>query len=438
MHSIHESLVPLAVQIASLNHDPANARLHDARNLESIKASLSKFGQRKPIVVQRQGMVVRAGNGTLDAAKSLGWTEIAAVIVQEGDVEATAFAIADNRTAELARWDDRVLGTLLSTLSNEPSFDALVTGFNSHEIAKLGKIAQEALPASLDEVPEPPKVPISKLGDLWLLGKHRLMCGDSTDPPSVARLVDVEAPQLLTTDPPSVARLVDVEAPQLLTTDPPYGVSLDMEWRDRAGANALGAAEPSYMRGPDHATTQISGDTRADWSEAFELVPSLKTAYVWHASAFAAEVAIGLQRIGFKIAQQIIWRKPHFALSRQHYHWQHEPCWYARKPGATAWLGTRDQSTIWDAASPKALMQGSKEEKFDHPTQKPVTLYVRPIENHTRVGEVIYEPFGGSGTAVAAAEVTGRRCLAMELDPKFVDVIVDRWERLSGSKAVRA
>lgn len=419
MHNVHESLHQLLVQVASLNHDPANARKHGARNLEAIRASLAKFGQLKPIVVQRQGMIVRAGNGTLDAARALGWTEIAAVVVDQGDVEATAFAIADNRTAELATWDDRVLGTLLSSLSTEVSFDAACTGFNQHEIAKLSKIAKEALPESLDEVPDPPKEPISKPGDLWLLGRHRLLCGDSTDAAAVRRLIDVEAPELM-------------------LTDPPYGVELDMEWRDRAGHNTAAPAQGSYMqRGEGHGNTSISGDTKADWSDAFELVPSLKTAYVWHASAFAAEVAFGLKRIGFQIKQQIIWRKPHFALSRSHYHGQHEPCWYVRKTGAPAWLGTKDQSTIWDAPSPKALMQGSKEEKFDHPCQKPVVLYTRPIENHTRLNECIYEPFGGSGTALAAAEVTGRRCLAMELDPKYCDVIIERWQRISGGKAER-
>jgi DNA modification methylase len=213
-----------------------------------------------------------------------------------------------------------------------------------------------------------------------------------------------------------------------------------MEWRDRAGLNGLGPAEASYLqRGDGHRNTAISGDTRADWSDAFELVPSLDTAYVWHASAYSVEVGSGLRRIGFELKQQIIWRKPHFVLSRQHYHWQHEPCWYARKDGAAKFRGSRDQSTIWDAASPKMLMNpaGEREEKVDHPTQKPVALYTRPIENHLEPGECFYEPFGGSGSAIAAAETTGRRCLAIELDPKYVDVIVARWERLSGQQAER-
>ncbi len=369
--------------------------------------------------MQLQGMVVRAGNATLDAAKQLGWTHLAAVVVDEGDVTATAYAIADNRTAELARWDESALAELLRSLRGDASIDELVTGFTAGEIDGLAGAVAGA--ADVDDAPEPPAKPTARLGDLWRLGEHRLVCGDSTDAAAVARVLDGEEPRLL-------------------LTDPPYGVELDMEWRDRAGHNSLGAAQKSYMRKKGHRNTEISGDTRADWSAAFELVPSLDTAYVWHAAAFSLEVGQGLRRIGFELKQQIVWRKPHFALSRQHYHWQHEPCWYARKAKALPFRGSRDQSTVWDAASPKMLMNpaGEREEKVDHPTQKPASLYVRPIENHLRRGEVFFEPFGGSGTAIAAAETTGRRCLAVELDPRYVDVIVARWEKLAGKKATRA
>jgi DNA modification methylase len=191
-------------------------------------------------------------------------------------------------------------------------------------------------------------------------------------------------------------------------------------------------------RGEGHTNTAISGDTRADWSEAFELVPSLDVAYVWHASAYAIEVGQGLRRIGFELKQQIIWRKPQFALSRQHYHWQHEPCWYARRPGSDRFLGTRDQSTVWEAASPKMIMLGRGEEKCDHPTQKPVALMTRPLENHLAPGELVYEPFAGSGTTLVAAEMTHTRCRAVEIDPKYCDVVVARWEALTGKKAARS
>jgi hypothetical protein len=209
-----------------------------------------------------------------------------------------------------------------------------------------------------------------------------------------------------------VARLLGDRKPKLLVTDPPYGIELDTEWRDRAGLNSCGPAEASYMkqRTKGHTETTISGDTRADWSEAFELVPSLQIAYVWHASVFTREVLNGLLRIDFLYPQQIIWNKGRTVLTRTHYWYQHEPCWYVRKKNAP-WFGKAgENSTIWDSPSPKFIMGGSDEEKYDHPTQKPVDLMRRPILNHTKRGELVYEPFLGSGTTLAAAELNaGRR-----------------------------
>jgi len=222
-----------------------------------------------------------------------------------------------------------------------------------------------------------------------------------------------------------------------MVTDPPYGIQLDSEWRDRAGLNSCGPAEASYLkhRTEGHTETTISGDTRADWSEAFEFVPSLHVVYVWHASVFTREVLNGLLRIGFLYPQQIIWNKGRTVLTRTHYWYQHEPCWYLRKKNAP-WFGKPgENSTIWDSASPKFIMGSSDEEKFDHPTQKPVDLMRRPILNHTKRGELVYDPFLGSGTTLAAAEVTERVCLGIELDPKYVDVITQRWQTLAGRKA---
>jgi len=416
---IAPDLRALARPLAGLHEDPENARTHPERNLEAIQDSLRTFGQQKPIVVARDGTIV-AGNGTYAAAKAMGWTHLACVVTELDADRARAFAIADNRTAELADWD---LVQLHATIASLPDELKQFTGFNEGELRKVAREAEMAMRAlaagaDADAVPDPPAIPVTQRGDTWTLGAHRLVCGDSTCAADVARVLQGDQPQLL-------------------LSDPPYGISLDMEWRDRAGLNALGPAQPSYMRGEGHTNTTISGDTRADWSEAFELVPSLDTAYVWHASAFAIEVGLGLRRIGFEIKQQVIWKKPHFALSRQHYHWGHEPCWVARKPGANRFIGSRDQGTVWEAASPKMLMSGSTEEKFDHPTQKPVALFTRPIENHLAPGELVYEPFGGSGTTLAAAEITGTRCRAIEIDPKYCDVIVARWEKLSGKKAER-
>jgi len=192
------------------------------------------------------------------------------------------------------------------------------------------------------------------------------------------------------------------------------------------------------MRIEGHRNTTLSGDTRVDWSEAFALVPSLEVGYVWHAGFHAAEVVAGLVRIGFEIASQIVWDKGLFAMGRSWYHWGHEPCWVVRKPGVpNLYIGERNQSTVWRAPSPKMIMGGSDEEKQDHPAQKPVVLSEIPIRNHLRLGEVVYDPFLGSGTTLVAAETLGRRCYGLEIDPKYCQVIIERWQGLTGRTAER-
>ena len=344
-----------------------------------------------------------------------------------------AFRLMMNRSVTWANWDEELLALEIQEL-NAADFDLSLTGFDPKEIDDL--LLDGGDDDQANAVPPVPENPVSRPGDLWLCGKHRVLCGDSTRPEDVATLLGGREPILM-------------------VTDPPYGIELDSEWRDRAGLNTApgqkrtaiskavaklhptAPAEPSYMkhRTEGHTETTISGDTRADWSEAFELVPSLQIAYVWHASIFTREVLNGLLRIGFLYPQQIIWNKGRTVLTRTHYWYQHEPCWYVRKKNAP-WFGKAgENSTVWDSPSPKFIMGGSDEEKVDHPTQKPVELMRRPILNHTKRGELIYEPFLGSGTTLAAAELTERTCCGMELDPKYVDVIVQRWQGLSGKQA---
>ena len=299
----------------------------------------------------------------------------------------------------------------------EFDFDLNLTGFDLKEIDEF--LLPTLDPEQADDVPAVPDNPVSRLGDLWLCGEHRVLCGDATSPEAVSRLIG----HLL---------------PKLMVTDPPYGIKLDSEWRDRAGLNPHGRAQASYMKGrtEGHHNTSISSDTRPDWSEAFALVPTLEVAYVWHASVFTREVLDGLLRIGFLYPQQIIWNKDRAVLTRTHYWYGHEPVWYVRKKNAP-WYGIAgENSTVWTCASPKFIMGGSHEDKFDHPTQKPVELMRRPILNHTQRGEWVFDPFLGSGTTLAAAELTGRWCCGLELDPKYVDVIVQRWQQLSGQTAV--
>jgi DNA modification methylase len=266
-----------------------------------------------------------------------------------------------------------------------------------------------------DDVPEVPEEPYVKPGELWVLGDHRLLCGDATDPAAVERLLDGATPRLL-------------------VTDPPYGVQLDPTWRDGI-YNKLGPGAKPYMRIEGHQNTTLSGDTVVDWSPAFALVPSLEVAYVWHAGVHGAAVADGLASLGFEIRSQIIWAKTQFAMSRGAYHWQHEPCWYAVRKGAIAeWLGDHTLSTLWELASPKMIMGGSDERKEDHPAQKPFEAMARPVRNHR--GDV-YEPFAGSGTTIIAAEQLGRRCYALEIDPKYAQVAKERWEAFTGQEATR-
>jgi len=329
------------------------------------------------------------------------------------DAQVKAFRLMVNRSVSWADWDLDALALEFGELK-AMEFDLSLTGFDSREIDAFTLTPNTAE----DEVPPVPETAISRLGDLWLLGPHRILCGDAASPEAVTLLLGERKPRLM-------------------ITDPPYGISLDSEWRDRAGLNGHGPAEPSYMkhRTAGHTETTISGDTRADWSEAFGLVPSLQVAYVWHASAFTREVLSGLLRIGFVHHQQIIWDKTRIVLTRTHYWFEHEPCWYVRRENA-AWFGKPgENSTIWRCPSPKFIVGGSKEDKFDHPTQKPVELMRRPILNHTKRGELVYEPFLGSGTTLAAAERTERACCGLELDPKYVDVVVLRWQALSGKQA---
>lgn len=415
-----------------------NPRTHSDEQVAQIAASILEFGFTNPVLVSHGEIL--AGHGRLLAARKLGLPEVPVVVLDHlTETQRRAYIIADNKLAENAGWDEEMLRGLMTELRDE-NFDLGVIGFADKELDDLF-FTEDA--GRADEVPPVPAIPVSQPSDLWICGRHRVLCGDCTSADDVARLLEDRKPILM-------------------VTDPPYGIELDSEWRDRAGLNGnmppggMGGkrtqaskdaakqrlrnpAEPSYMkhRTPGHTETTISGDTRADWSDAFALVPSLQVAYVWHASAFTREVLDGLLRIGFVHHQQLIWDKGRTVLTRTHYWFQHEPCWYVRKKNAP-WFGTPgDNSTIWAARSPKFIMGGSDEEKFDHPTQKPVELMRKPIVNHLHRGELVYEPFLGSGTTLAAAELTERACCGMEIDPKYVDVIVQRWQGLAEGQTAK-
>jgi DNA modification methylase len=248
-----------------------------------------------------------------------------------------------------------------------------------------------------DAAPVAPQMPISALGDLWLLGPHRLLCGDATDPQAVRRL------------------LGDVK-PMLMVTDPPYGVRYDPEWRKLAGVNN------SKRMG------KVSNDDRSDWREAWALFPG-DVAYVWHGALHAASVAESLEACGFGIRSQIVWAKPSLVMGRGHYHWQHEPCWYAVR-GTGHWNGDRKQSTLWD------IENRNQDAETIHSTQKPVECMRRPMVNNSKRGQAVYEPFSGSGTTIIACEKESRIALAIELEPAYIDVAALRWQNFTGKQAV--
>jgi DNA modification methylase len=389
-----------------------NPRKND-QAVERMCASLREFGFKIPCLVRSDGEVVD-GHLRLKGAHKLGITEIPVILCDEWtQAQVKAFRLLVNRSVTWADWDEELLALELQEIQGL-DFNLDLTGFDVPEIEDLLAVPQD----NEEAVPPLPQVATSRAGDLWLLGGHRLLCGDATSKAQVERLLDGHQPSVM-------------------VTDPPYGVELDSEWRDRAGLNGCGPASASYMknRTAGHTETTISGDTRADWSEAFELVPSLQVAYVWHASVFTREVLNGLLRIGFTLHQQIIWNKGRAVLTRTPYWFAHEPCWFVRKKNAPWYGKAGENTTIWESASPKFIMGGSGEEKFDHPTQKPVVLMRRPIINHTKRGECVYDPFLGSGTTLMAAELTGRVCCGLELDPKYIDVIIERWQGATGKEA---
>lgn len=372
-----------------------NARTHSAAQVAQIAASIREFGFTNPILVDGERGII-AGHGRLLAARQLGLVEVPTIeLAHLTPAQRRAYVLADNRLALAAGWDDELLRIELGELQAE-GFDLALTGFEPLEIAGFLTEPNSGL-TDPDAVPEVPANPVSRPGDLWQLGRHRLLCGDSTDPAVVE------------------AVLAGVR-PHLMVTDPPYGVAYDPAWRNRAGLSTT------------HRTGKVENDDRADWREAWALFPG-EVAYVWHGALHATTVAESLAVCGFEIRAQIIWAKERLVMGRGHYHWQHEPCWYAVR-GTGHWSGDRKQTTLWSIASK------GQDAETTHGTQKPVECMARPIRNNSSPGQAVYEPFCGSGTTLIAAEMEGRACHAAELSPAYVDVAVARWQAFTGQQAV--
>ena len=380
------------INISDLACDPANVRAHDGKNLDAIKASLKRFGQQKPIVVDEKGVVI-AGNGTLTAARALGWDAINIVRTELAGAEATAYAIADNRTAELAEWDDEALAKQLSALQIEDEALVEAAGFSEAELSALVDEVTGLTEGNTDpdEVPELPKEPSTQVGQIWRLGNHRLMCGDSTC------AEDVEA-------------LMDGEKAGLWLTDPPYNVDYTGKTKD-----AMKVANDSMK---DEAFRNFLNDS---FSLAFESMAPGASFYVWHAGSEGYNFRAAIRDQEQTVRQCLIWKKQKMVMGRQDYHWQHEPCLYGWKAGAAhGWYSDRKQTTILEFDRP--------DRNGEHPTMKPVELFAYLIKNSSAPQSVVLDTFLGSGTSFIAAEQTGRKCYGMELSPAYCDVVIKRWE----------
>jgi DNA modification methylase len=395
--------------IASLIPYVRNPRTHSDEQVAVIAASIREFGWTNPVLIDGEKGII-AGHGRVLAARKLGFKEVPCIELKNlTQAQRRAYVIADNQTALRAGWDDELLRLEVADLQGL-DFDLSLLGFETDALdALLAPAGTQGL-TDPDEVPDPPVNPVSRTGDLWVLGRHRLLCGDSTVADDVARV------------------LGDVR-PHLMVTDPPYGVEYDPDWRNRAkragSMQAYGASS----------TGRVVNDERADWREAWTLFPG-GVIYVWHGALHATIVAESLVASDFEIRSQIIWAKQHAPISRGHYHWQHEPCWYAVRKGSTgAWAGDRKQTTLWQIANANAFGGQDKTNQTNHGTQKPVECMKRPIENNSSPGQAVYEPFSGSGTTIIAAEMTGRACHAIEINPVYIDVAIERWQKFTGQVA---
>jgi DNA modification methylase len=375
-----------------------NPRDNDAA-VDAVAASLQAFGFRQPIVVDEDGVII-VGHTRYKAARKLGMTEVPVHVARGLTPEqARAYRIADNQTATLATWDEDKLPLELVALQ-EAEFDLSLTGFPEDELLRL-LTAPPAEPLSdPDEVPDPPADPITKTGDLWVLGRHRLLCGDATRPDDLARLL-----------PKGKA--------DLLLTDPPYNVGYE-------GKTAAALTIANDDLGPAAYRAFLTGAL----ATAGKRLRAGGSFYVWHADSAGLDVRLSCAEAGLRVRQCLVWVKSGMVLGRQDYQWKHEPVLYGWADGAAhTWLSDRSQTTVLEFDKPAR--------NTDHPTTKPVDLFAYLIGNSCKPGGLVLDPFGGSGTSLIAAERTGRAAALVELDPRYCDVVVSRFELLTGQKAER-
>jgi len=383
------------VEVSALIPYAKNSRTHDDAQVAQIAASIKEFGWTNPILVDGDKGVI-AGHGRLLAARKLGMAKVPTIELKDmTEAQKKAYVIADNKLALNAGWDTNFLSLELQELKDQ-DFDLTLLGFDDKELDAL--LAPEVTEGLTDEdsVPDTPIEPKTKLGDIYILGNHRLMCGDSTSIDAVEKLTD---------------GLVDI-----LVTDPPYNVNYE-------GSNGLKIQNDSM------GDEQFRQFLRDAFVAANAVMKQGAVFYIWHADVEGYNFRGACKDAGWQVRQCLVWNKDSLVMGRQDYHWKHEPCLYGWKDGAAhLWAADRKQTTIIECKKPK---------KNDmHPTMKPVELMEYQILNNTKGQDIVLDLFGGSGSTLIAAEKTGRKARLMELDPKYCDVIVKRWEDFTGKKAV--
>jgi len=376
-----------------------NSRTHSDEQVAQIAASVREFGWTNPILVDGQNGII-AGHGRLAAARKLGLTEVPVIVLDHlSEAQKKALVIADNKLASNAGWDDEMLRLELGDLQ-EMGFDATIAGFTTEELDALLSVTEgtDGL-TDEDDVPEAPEEPTTRLGDVWILGKHRLMCGDSTSIDDMQKLTDNQ--------------LVD-----MWLTDPPYNVAYE-------GGTGL------TIQNDDMGDDQFRQFLRDAYVTADTVLKPGAVFYIWHADSEGYNFRGAARDAGWKVRQCLIWKKSSLVMGRQDYHWKHEPCLYGWKEGAGhLWAADRKQTTILEFDKPSR--------NGEHPTMKPVGLFEYQMLNNTKGGDIVLDSFGGSGTTMIAAEKNGRRSYLMELDPKYCDVIVKRWQEYTGKAATHA
>jgi DNA modification methylase len=440
---VADHLKEMLVDMNTIAPDPANARLHPERNLDSIRGSLVKFKQQKPIVVDARGIII-AGNGMYMAARQLGWTHIAAVRTTLAGMEAAGYGIADNQTALTSEWDEGALAAMVRELK-VGDFDMTALGFDEDELASLLAPPGTAGLTDPDAIPAAPDAAITQPGDLWVLGTHRLLCGDSSSAAALDRLLAGAPVHLVNTDPPYNVKVEprsnnaiaaggsglphpDGAAPAGLTHHQSFDVA-------RSGAKI---ATTDKLRPRDRALVNdfLSDDDFARMLLAWfgniarVLAPG-RSFYIWGGYANLGNYPPALKACDLYFSQGIVWDKQHPVLTRKDFMGAFEICFYGWRMGAGhEWFGPNNATDLWHIkkVNPASMV---------HLTEKPVELATRAIEYSSRPGENVLDLFGGSGSTLIGCEKTGRRAYLMELDALYCDVIVTRWEQFTGKKAIR-